>query len=85
MLSTLDFLYLTLAVGFIILVIVGCVALIHVTLIIRDLRKISNTAGNLTENFHNIVATPLFYFGRIAETIGPKIEELIEKKLNKKR
>jgi hypothetical protein len=85
MFTTLDFLYLALGVCALILVLFLSVALIQVVLVIRDVRKITNTAGSLTEHFHNIILTPLHYLGSISEIVGPHLENFIESRLNKKK
>lgn len=91
MLTTLDFLYMTLGIGAIILVIVLTVALIQAILVIRDIRKITDTAGSISEHFHDIIVTPLYYVGRISEAVGPQLEKLVmdrfssEKKKGKKK
>ncbi|PIQ80008.1 hypothetical protein COV81_00150 [Candidatus Peregrinibacteria bacterium CG11_big_fil_rev_8_21_14_0_20_41_10] len=85
MLTTLDFLYLTIGISTIILVIFVSIAIIQLILVLRDLRKITDTAGTITEHFHQIVATPLYYIGKVGEAIGPHLEKLIKDKLKKNK
>jgi hypothetical protein len=80
-LTTLDFLYLSLAAGSIILVIVIAVLAIHATLVLRDLRKISSVAGDVIEKFHGMVLKPINIVSRIADTVGPHIEEFTKDKM----
>lgn len=85
MLTTLDFLYLTLGIGIIILVIVLTVALVQVILVMRDVRKITESAGNISEYFHEIVMTPLYYMGKVGETVGPYIEKMLQERFGRKK
>lgn len=82
MLTSLDFLYIALGVGFIFLVILLSVLLIHLVLVLRDVRKVSNTAGTISEYFQEIVTTPLYYVGKISQLLGPHLETIIKSKIN---
>jgi len=81
--STLDILYMSLALGAIILTIVISVVLINLTMVLKDVRKISNTAGDLSAKFHSIVATPLNLTSGIIEKAMPHIESFLASKFRK--
>lgn len=83
--TTLDILYLVLSASILILVIFLSVLLVNLTFVIRDFRKMSRTAGDITEKVHGMVLTPVKYVTQIAETITPHIENYIKKQLNKKK
>lgn len=83
-LTTLDFLYLALSVAVIVLVIVICIALINLTFVLRDVRKISKTAGDVTEKFHSMILTPVNFVSQMSEALLPQLEELIKSQLSKK-
>lgn len=83
--SSLDILYLVLSVSILVLVIFLSVLLVNLTLVIKDFRKMSRTAGDITEKVHGMVLTPVKYVSKIAENLTPHVEEYIKKQMNKKR
>ncbi len=82
--STLDLLYLVLSMGILVLVVLFSVLIIHLVLVIRDLRKISNTAGDITQKFHSMILTPVSFVSKISENLAPHVEDFIKKKFEKK-
>ena len=82
--STLDLLYLVLSMGVLVLVVLLSVLIIHLVLVIRDLRKISNTAGDITEKFHTMILTPVSFVSKISENLAPYVEEFVKKQFEKK-
>lgn len=80
-LTTVDFLYLALTIGAIVLVVVIAVAVINTILVLRDIRKISSVAGEVTEKFHEVVMTPLSMVSGIANMVTPHIENFIKNKM----
>jgi len=82
-LTSLDLLYISLVVAVILLSIVIVVAVIQLILVLRDVRKVTDTVGDLTENLHNIVVTPVSVVSRIVETVGPHIEGIVEAQMEK--
>lgn len=82
--TSLDILYLVLSASIIILVVFIAVLLINITLVLRDFRKVSKTAGNITEKVHEMILTPVSYITKISESLTPYIEEYIKKQMAKK-
>jgi hypothetical protein len=80
-LNTVDFLYLALAIGAIILVVVIAVAIVNTIFLIRDIRKISSVAGDVTEKFHEVVMTPISVLSSIANVVSPHVENFVKNKV----
>ena len=83
LLTTQDFLYLALTVGVAILTTVFTIATIYLILVLKDIRKISNTAGDITQKFHSMILVPISMFTKITETAFPYIEEFVKKHTDK--
>jgi len=81
--SSLDVLYMSLALGTIILTIVIAVVLINLAMVLKDVRKITNTAGDLSSKFHSIIATPLNLTSGLLEKAMPHLESFFAKKFNR--
>ncbi len=87
-LTTLDFLYLSLSFATILIVVVLTIAILHIIFLIRDIRKISHTAGDITEKFHSMILTPVSLVSRLVEQGSPYLEDFftaqVQKVKNKK-
>jgi len=83
--SSLDILYLVLSATILITAILLSVLLVNLTLVLRDFRKMSRTAGDMTEKLHSMILTPLSYVSKVAENLSPHIEDYLEKKMTKKK
>lgn len=81
--SSLDILYLVLSASILVIAILVAVLVINLTLVLRDFRKMSRTAGDMTEKLHSMVLTPISYVSKVAENLSPYVEEYIEKKMSK--
>lgn len=81
-LSTLDLLYLALALGIIILVIALTVLIVNLTMLVRDARKVTDTVGDISEKVHQIVITPVSIISSVIEKAGPYIEGFIAGKFS---
>lgn len=81
--TTKDILYISLAGGFILLVIFLCVTLIYLILILRDFSKISSKIKDTTERVNNYIIQPIRIAGRLIENLHP-IVDIIEKKIKEK-
>ena len=81
-LTTVDFLYLALAIGAIVLVVVLAVAIVNTIFLIRDIRKISSVAGDVTEKFHEMVMTPISIVSSFANAVTPHVENFIKNKMD---
>ena len=82
-LNTLDFLYLSLSFATILLVVVLTIAIVNIVLLIRDIRKISHTAGDITEKFHSMVLTPVNLVSKLVEQGSPYLEDFIASQIQK--
>lgn len=78
-----DILFLSLALGAIILVIVIAVAIINLVMLIRDIRKVSSTVGDITSKVHSVVITPVSIVSGIVEKVGPIVEGFVARKMEK--
>lgn len=83
--TSLDILYLVLSAAILVVAILTAVLIINLTLVLRDFRKMSRTAGDMTEKLHSMVLTPISYVSKVAENLSPYVEEYIEKKVGKKK
>lgn len=81
--TSLDILYLVLSAAILVLVIFLSVVLINLTLVLRDFRKMSRTAGDITEKVHSMVLTPVSYISKIADAISPQVEDYLKSKMKK--
>lgn len=81
--TTKDILYISLAGGFVLLVIFLCVTLIYLILILRDANKISSKIKDTSEKINNYVLQPVKIASRLIESLHP-IVDIIEKKIKEK-
>ena len=82
-LTTLDFLFISLAVGALVLSIVLAVLAINATLLIKDVRRISSVTGEVVENFHGMIMKPINLASKIADTVAPHIEDFAKEQAGK--
>lgn len=83
-LTTKDLMNISITIAVIVLTIILCVALVHAILIMRDVRKVSRTTGEITEGFYQLVLTPLSFMGQISNSVAPQVEKAIKKWLKEK-
>jgi len=76
--TSLDFLYIALGGGFMILVIFICVLLLHVTLILRDITKITANAKAVSDKVRETVLEPFKAFSEMTSGIG-FVQKIIKK------
>lgn len=80
-----DFLNISLAVGFIILVIFLSFLIFYAILILRDVSKITDDSMELVDRIHNTVMGPLKAVDYLVEKVKPYIEQAIESRFKKGR
>lgn len=83
--TSLDILYISLAIGFILLVIFTCIALFYLILVLRDVSKVVSDTEELVGRIHKTIIQPLRAVDYIVERATPYIETIIEAKLRGKK
>ncbi len=78
--DTLNFLYLALGIGFIILVIFICATLVYLIQILRDVTKISENVKDTAEKVNHFILQPLTFMKEILEYAKPVIHAVQSKK-----
>lgn len=76
--TSLDFLYFALGIGFIILVIFISAFLLNLTITLRDVNKITNNLKEISDKLHEAVFDPLKSLAEITTSFG-FISDIIEK------
>lgn len=76
--TSLDFLYIALGGGFVILVIFLCVMLLNLTLVLRDLSKIMTNFREISDRIHDAVLEPMKTLSEMTAGFG-FLHEFIEK------
>ena len=77
--TPLEILYISLAVGFLVLVVFICVAIVYLTHILRDVSRVTQRIESLTEKVNDVVLSPIKVLGALFENIGPWVEILRKK------
>ncbi len=72
--STLDILYLSLAVGFIVLVIFLSITLLYTIFILRDVSSVTQDVKEVTEKVNQVIVSPLNAFHFLVEQLKPYLE-----------
>ncbi len=80
-----DILNMSLAGGFIILVIFLCIFLFYGILILRDASKVVDDVAEIVERVHKTIVEPLRALDYLVDKVRPYIEALIERKLKGKK
>lgn len=76
--SSLDFLYIALGGGFLLLVIFSCVLLLQLTWILRDVNKITANASEASEKIKETILEPLKIISEFAGRFG-FIKDIVDK------
>jgi hypothetical protein len=74
----LDFLYIALGIGFIILVIFLCVMLLNLTLVLRDVTKMTGNFKDVSEKVRDVVMDPLKTISEMSASFG-FVHNIVEK------
>lgn len=80
-----DILNISLAGGFIILVIFLCIFLFYGILILRDASKVVDDVAEIVERVHKTIVEPLRALDYLVDKVRPYIETLIERRLKGKK
>lgn len=83
--TSLDVLYIALAIGFIVLVIFLSISLFYLIFILRDVSKITDKAKDTTDALSAYVLSPVKFFYGLYEKLEPLIEALVEKYSKRKK
>ncbi len=65
--TSLDFLYIALGMGFLVLVIFLCVLILYLILILRDFTKVSNNAKDISDQVKKVVFEPLEVLSEVSQ------------------
>ncbi|MCC7432067.1 hypothetical protein IT412_00930 [Candidatus Peregrinibacteria bacterium] len=76
--TSLDFLYIALGGGFMLLVIFLCVTLLHLTLVLRDVTKITANAKDISDRVREAVLEPLKVLSELGGSFA-FINDFVEK------
>ena len=80
-----DILNMSLAIGFIVLVIFLCVFLFYGILILRDVNKVVDTITGMVDKIHRTIVEPLKAVDYIVEKVKPYIEMAVESRQKSKK
>lgn len=83
--TTGDILRMSLAIGFIVLVIFLCILIFYTILVMRDASKVSENIEDLVSRIHKSVIKPISAFEYVMKSIEPYVESLYERKKKKKK
>jgi hypothetical protein len=76
--TPLDFLYIALGIGFIFLVIFLCVMLLNLTLVLRDVTKMTGNFKEVSEKVREVVMDPLKTISEMSASFG-FVHNIVEK------
>jgi acid phosphatase family membrane protein YuiD len=82
-LTTKDFMNISITVSIIVISILIAIALVHAILIMRDVRKVSKITGDITEGVNSIITAPLALIAQVSSAIAPQAEKTIKSWLKK--
>lgn len=77
--DALSFLYIALGVGFLLLVIFSCVALIYLSQVLRDVAKITESARDTAERINDYVVQPFALVSNVVDHVKPMIEAVMNR------
>ena len=77
--STLDILYLSLAIGFIVLVVFLSITLTYATFVLRDLSRVMHDVEEITDKVNEYILSPMRIANAIFENLKPFIAAFREK------
>ncbi len=80
-----DILNMSLAIGFIVLVIFLCILVFYAILILRDVTKVVDDVAEIVEKVHKTIVQPLRAIDYVIERATPFVEAIIEKKKKAKK
>jgi uncharacterized protein YggT (Ycf19 family) len=80
-----DVLFMSLAIGFIILVIFLCILIFYAVMILRDVSKVVDDVEEVVTRIHKTVVEPLRALDYLIDKARPYIETLVERRLKGKK
>jgi len=80
-----DILNLSLAFGFLLLVIFLCILIFYAIVVLRDVSKVTDEIEEIVSKVHRAVIQPLRAIDFIMENVTPYIEAIISKKFKSKK
>jgi uncharacterized protein YggT (Ycf19 family) len=80
-----DVLHMSLAIGFILLVIFLCILIFYAILIFRDITKVVDDVSEIVAKVHKTIVQPLRAIDYIIERATPYVEAIIDKKKRAKK
>ena len=80
-----DVLFMSLAGGFILLVIFLCIFLFYGILILRDASKVVDDVAEIVERVHKTIVEPLRALDYLIDKARPYVETLVERRLKGKK
>lgn len=83
--TTGDILNMSLAIGFIVLVIFVCILCFYAILILRDVSKVVDEVEEVVNKVHKTIVQPLRAIDYIIEKASPYIEAVVERKVKGKK
>ncbi len=83
--TSLDVLYMSLAIGFIILVIFLSILIFYAILVLRDSAKMIDNVEQIVNRIHKTIIQPLRAVDYIMETISPYVQAVVERKVKAKK
>lgn len=83
--TTSDILNMSLAVGFIVLVIFLVILIFYAILVLRDLTKVVDDVSEIVDKVHNTIVQPLRAIDYFVEKAKPYIEMAVEKRFKMKK
>ncbi len=75
-----DVLFMSLAIGFIVLVIFLSIALMYLIFILRDASMVSHDAKEVAHKVNQVVINPLRFLGSLTDHLKPFIEQIKRRK-----
>ncbi len=83
--TSLDVLYMSLAIGFILLVIFLCFLIFYGIIILRDITKVVDDTAEIVHKVRSTIVEPLKAFDFLIEKAKPYIEMAVEKSVKSKK
>lgn len=83
--TSLDILYFSLAIGFIVLVIFLSITLMYAIFVLRDVSKITDKVTDIVDRVNDVVVAPLKFLHMFMDHVKPFIDKMREKGAKRKR
>lgn len=77
--SSLDILYLSLALGFIVLVVFTSVMMMYLIMILRDITKVVDNAKDITDKVNEYIVSPVRIASQVAVYMKPVLEAVVNR------